>query len=121
LTYVAGRRLGAPALQGRFRPLAEPAAQARVLRLYHRWGMAALFASRFIPAARAVVPPLAGALRIPATGTLVAIALASGVWYGAIALVAYRVGSNWEELLEVITNLGRGSATVGLAIILLVG
>ena len=121
LTYVAGRRLGAPALHGRFRSLAEPAAQERVLRLYNQWGIAALFASRFIPAARAVVPPLAGALRIPATGTLLAITLASGVWYGVIAFVAYRVGSNWDELLEILTNVGRGSAAAGAAILLLVG
>src|SRR5690606_13094307 len=100
LMLAAGRRLGAPALHGRFRALAEPAAQQRVLSLYRRWGVAALFVTRFIPAVRAVVPPLAGALRIPLTGTIISIVLASGIWYGTIAVIAYRVGTNLDALLE---------------------
>ena len=121
LMYVAGRKLGTPALHGRFRVLADPKSQVRVLELYQRWGVAALFVTRFIPAVRAVVPPLAGALRFPALGTILAMSLASGIWYGVIAVLAYRVGANWELLLERIGDVGRTTGLVALAIALVAG
>jgi len=120
LMFLFGRRLGAPALYGRFRTLANPESQARVLELYRRWGMMALFFTRFVPAVRAVVPPLAGALHLPAVGSIVAISVASAIWYGVIAWLAYGVGSNWELLLERITDIGRTSGIGALVVIVLV-
>ena len=58
----------------------------------------ALFVSRFLPGVRAVVPPFAGALRLPAWRVFVILAGASAVWYGAITVIAYRVGADWPTL-----------------------
>lgn len=120
LIFWLGRRLGTPALHGRFRKLAHPEAQQRVLELYRRWGIAGIFVTRFLPAARAVVPPLAGALRLPAVGSIVAMATASGLWYGAIALVAFRVGANWEAILARVGALGRTSGLLAAGVVLLI-
>lgn len=120
LMFVAGRKLGAPSLHGRFRALSDEGAQKKVLELYKRWGILALFLTRFVPAVRAVVPPLAGALRIPATGTIIAITLASGIWYGFIAVLAYRVGTNWDALLEKVSDIGITTGIVATVIILVI-
>ncbi len=118
--YLVGRRLGASALETRFPKLADAAAQRRILRLYERWGIPALFLTRFLPAARALVPPLAGALRIPPVGTAIAIAVASGIWYGLIAVLAYRVGSRWEDLTARIGSMSRVAAIGAAAIVVIV-
>ncbi len=118
--YVLGRRMGASALEARLPQFADAAAQRRILKLYERWGIPSLFLTRFLPGARALVPPLAGALRIPPLGTTVAIATASGIWYGVIAFLAYRVGSRWDELVARIGSMSRMAAIVaGVTVVLL--
>ncbi|HEX6050353.1 MAG TPA: hypothetical protein VFZ21_13820, partial [Gemmatimonadaceae bacterium] len=66
----------------------------------------------FLPAVRAVVPPLAGAIRVPAAGAIAAIATASTIWYTVIALLSYRVGSRWEEIVSAIGGFQRAAAIV---------
>jgi len=72
--------------------------------------------SRFLPGVRAVVPPLAGAMDIGAVRTLIAMALASGAWYGVVCVLAFRAGANADVLLERIAGqqrtLGLGAAAV---------
>lgn len=108
LMYYLGRRFGAARLARRF-PALSMSGQAghRIARLYGRYGVPALFVSRFLPAARALVPPMAGALRVPALTTTLAIALASALWYGAIAVLAYKVGERWSDLAALIGSTGR--------------
>jgi membrane protein DedA with SNARE-associated domain len=93
--YAAGRRYGAALLQRR---LAAGNAAARLERLYGSYGLAALFLSRFLPGVRALVPPFAGALRVPPWRVFLVLASASAIWYGAITLIAYRVGADWPAL-----------------------
>lgn len=118
LTYVAGRRLGAEALQRRLSGFGDESAVRRVTESYRRHGLVALFITRFVPAVRAVVPPVAGALRIPALPACTAIAAASALWYGAIAVLAYRVGSNWEELTARIGQLGRWTGAIAILVVI---
>ena len=119
--YEAGRRHGTGWLRRRFPRLADERGEARVRDLYSRYGLAALVVSRFIPGVRALVPPVAGALRVPALTAIAAMAAASGVWYGFIAYLAWRAGSNWEAVTGLIARSGRMVAIVATVIALLGG
>lgn len=120
LMYYLGRRFGPARLRGRFHSLGDSGTAGRIAKLYSRYGVPALFLSRFLPGARALVPPVAGALRVPALPAALAIALASAVWYGTIAALAYRVGSRWEELLEMVRSFGRWTGIAALVVVLAV-
>ncbi len=104
--YVVGRRHGAGWMQKRIPALADDAGEKRVRALYKRYGMPALIASRFIPGVRALVPPVAGALRIPALPALGAMAIASAVWYGLISYLAFTAGDNWAAVQALVTRFG---------------
>jgi membrane protein DedA with SNARE-associated domain len=119
LIYAVGRRYGAEPLERRL--LGERAAEAesRLIALYRKYGLAALFLSRFLPGVRAIVPPLAGALRVPVVRAAVAMGAASAVWYGAISYLAFRIGADWDQLSGTVTRYGRGAAIAGTALALL--
>jgi membrane protein DedA with SNARE-associated domain len=116
LMYLMGRRFGAARVEQRYHLDRTGSADARVLDWHRRYGTAAFFFTRFIPGLRAVVPPVAGALRIPPLGVLGAMGLASGIWYGAITWLAFRAGTNWETLRQVIARLGSWSAAAALGV-----
>jgi membrane protein DedA with SNARE-associated domain len=116
--YAAGRRYGTEWIYRRFPSLADARREDRLLRLYARYGIAALVMSRFIPGVRAVVPPVAGALRVPPPSAITAMALASGIWYGFIAYVAYGAGSNWDALSTRIAQSGQLSALAAAALVI---
>jgi membrane protein DedA with SNARE-associated domain len=117
LIYAVGRRYGAERLERRL--LGERAAEAesRLRALYGKYGLTALFLSRFLPGVRAIVPPLAGALRIPVIRAGVAMGAASAVWYGAISYLAFRIGADWDELSGTVARYGRASGVVGLILV----
>lgn len=116
--YALGRRHGTRWIRRRFPSLADERGEARLRALYLRYGLLALVVSRCIPGVRALVPPFAGALQVPMLTTLSAMALASAVWYGAIAFVAYRAGADWDAVVRLIAQSGRviGVAAVVLAL-----
>lgn len=117
LMYVAGRRLGREWIARRFRVTPDGEQERRLSHWHARYGAAALFVSRFVPAVRALVPPMAGALRFPATGLAVALTLASAMWYGAITWVAFSAGDNWERVVAQLTRMGRWSGIVAASIV----
>lgn len=119
LMYAGGRRFGPAGLRERLhaRGAHSDGTASRIAGLYARYGVPALFVSRFLPGARALVPPVAGALHVPLLTTTLAIALASALWYGAIAVLAYRVGARWEDLAERIASMNR---TLGIGAAVLV-
>ena len=63
--FALGRRFGADWIRGHLRRVMGESAEQRVQHLYNQYGLPALFVSRFLPGVRAVVPPLAGAIRVP--------------------------------------------------------
>jgi len=81
---------------GRF--LLHPRQLEQIGSFYRRWGVLAIFVSRFLPGLRAVVPPMAGALRVPVLRYLAVTALACTIWYGLIIWLAFRVGADWESV-----------------------
>ena len=116
--YALGLRYGAALLSGRLLR-AGPDAEARIDAMYRRHGLWALAVSRFIPGVRAIVPPFAGALRLSPVRALAAMAVASGIWYGAITVLAYRLGSSWEALRDTVARAGLWAAIGATAIALL--
>ncbi|MEX2180097.1 MAG: DedA family protein [Gemmatimonadaceae bacterium] len=118
--YFLGRRYGAQPMERRLAGRRAKSVDARLRALFDRFGMAAVFVSRFIPGVRAIVPAFAGALRLPVGRTFAMMALASALWYGLITYVAFRVGADWERLRETLSRYGRGAAIVS-GIILVAG
>jgi membrane protein DedA with SNARE-associated domain len=117
--YVVGRRHGTGWMRRHFPRLVDDASEKRLRALYARYGVFALVLSRFVPGLRAIVPPFAGALRIPAVAAVTAMAIASGVWYGIIAYLAYRAGADWTALTRMIVQSGRMAALVAVALVLI--
>lgn len=106
--YVAARIVGRPFFRGRTGArLLRPAALARIERLYVRHGVWAIFVSRFIPGVRAVVPPFAGVAGLGAVRSLAPMALASGLWYGALTGVAAFAIRNVSQIGALITGANR--------------
>jgi len=116
--FALGRRFGADWIKRRLRVMGE-GADTRVRDWYARFGLPALFLSRFLPGVRAVVPPLAGAIRVPPVGAIIAIATASTVWYATLAILAYRLGTEWERVMGVIGRFQKGAAVVAGGVVLL--
>lgn len=116
--YFVGRRYGSGALMQR---LGGVAAEERVARMYAAHGTWALFVSRFLPGVRAIVPPFAGALKVPVRQVLPAMAVASAIWYGIIAYLGFRFGQNLEQLTSLIGTATRASGSIAGAIVLIVG
>ncbi|MCC6319532.1 MAG: DedA family protein [Gemmatimonadaceae bacterium] len=110
LMYTLGRRFGAARIEARYHLDATGSADRRLQLAYRKYGTFALFLSRFVPGVRAVVPPVAGALRVPAIRAHLAMGAASGIWYGAITLLATRAGTNWELLRTSVASFGSWSA-----------
>ena len=120
IMYALGRRYGAAKLERRLLGNTAPSAEQRLEQLYGRYGVVALFASRFIPGVRALVPPFAGALRVPALRAGLAIASASAIWYGTVSYLGFTLGGNWQRVMQLITEYARVLAATA-ALLLLVG
>lgn len=120
--YGLGRRYGAEEVLRRIRSYgpAGQRAESRLEKLYVRYGVLALFLSRFLPGVRALVPPFAGAMRMPVVPVLAAVAVASGIWYGLVTMVAYRVGSDWDLLRARLTEVSRTATLVAGTILTLI-
>lgn len=118
IMYAAGRRYGAAQIEKRLLKDKGADAEAKLRALYDRYGMGALFLSRFVPGVRAIVPPFAGALKLPFVPALAVMGVASGIWYGLVAWLAFRVGSDWEALQSTIKQYGTVAAIVAIAIVL---
>jgi membrane protein DedA with SNARE-associated domain len=117
--YVVGRRHGTAWLHRRFPALADEKNERRLRELHGKYGAASLVLSRFIPGVRAVVPPFAGALRMPPVTTMLALSLASAVWYGLVSYLAFRAGADWESLMARVSRVGRLTAIVAAALVAL--
>ena len=119
--YYVGRRHGTAWIERRFPKIADEKSENRFRELHRRYGTASLFLSRFIPGVRALVPPFAGALRLPAVSSLASISIASGIWYGLVSYLAFRAGAaDWNALTGRISSVGRWIA-IGAAVVLGIG
>jgi membrane protein DedA with SNARE-associated domain len=119
ITYTLGRRFGSKAFLRRIEKYAGPDAEVRIKRLHKKYGFTGLFVSRFLPGVRAIVPPFAGAMRLPAFKVMLSIASASAVWFGLITFLAFRAGDNWDVVEHYIVRSGKVAGMIAIAIVLL--
>lgn len=103
--YGIARKFGAAWMHAQLRRMGVDVAERRLEALYGRYGLGALFLGRFVPGLRMFVPPMAGMLRVPFVASITLITAASLIWYGIIAVLAFRVGSDWEAFRGVIERL----------------
>ncbi|HMI55246.1 MAG TPA: DedA family protein [Gemmatimonadaceae bacterium] len=119
VTYALGRRFGAKAFLRKIERYAGPDAEDRIGKLYARYGFMGLFVSRFLPGVRAIVPPFAGAIRLPAFKVMSSIATASAVWFALITFLAFRAGDNWELLQRYLVRSGKVAGAIAIGIVVL--
>ena len=123
-TFYMGRRYGSGPFLARLEKWVGKNAEARFMALYNRYGLPALFVSRFLPAVRALVPPLAGAMKLPVIPVALAVATASGIWFAFITWISFRAGADWDVLYARIVHsskivaLGGGLLVVIIAVAL---
>ena len=120
LMYAVGRHFGAEWLEARMARRGGSEMTARLEAMYGKYGLTAIFMSRFLPGIRAIVPPFAGALRIPPLRAGVMIAVASAIWYGTVTVVAYNLGENWEKAMATLGGYQRTAGIVVAVIALIV-
>ena len=120
LTYYIGRRYGTGAFMHRLEKYGGKGAEDKLRALYAKYGFLALFVSRFLPGVRALVPPFAGAMKLPPVRTFLAIAAASGVWFVFITWLAFQAGENWETLYGDMVRSGKIAAYVAVVIVAIV-
>lgn len=117
--FGLGRRVGMNWLNTRMPKLFPADASARVAMRFRERGLLSIVVSRFLPGVRALVPPVAGAIGMKAIPSAIAMALASGVWYGIVCWLAFRAGANADRLLEQIARQQRvvGAIAVGVVVV----
>lgn len=98
------------------RRLLSPGAMQTLERAYQRHHVWGIFVSRFLPGYRAVVPPFAGIAGLGAYRALVPVAVASGIWYGFLVLLAHRLGSNWSSVAHAVGRIGWWLGAVAVAV-----
>jgi membrane protein DedA with SNARE-associated domain len=119
ITYTLGRRFGSKAFLRRLERHAGPNVEQRIKDLHKRYGFAGLFVSRFLPGVRAIVPPFAGAMKLPAFKVLLSVASASAVWFALITFLAFRAGDNWDSVEHYLVRSGKVVAAIAIGIVLL--
>jgi membrane protein DedA with SNARE-associated domain len=81
----------------------------RAHRWFERWGAPVIFISRLLPFVRAAFPYAAGVAEMPYWRFLPLASLGSLIWIGALGVLGYEVGSqwqNWRHHLEYVDYVG---------------
>jgi membrane protein DedA with SNARE-associated domain len=120
VTYYLGRKFGAKVFLRRIEKYAGPDAEDRIKKLHKKYGLLGLFVSRFLPGVRAIVPPFAGAMRLPAFKVMFSVASASAVWFGLITFLAFRAGDNWDLVQRYLVRSGKVAGAIAVGIVAVV-
>lgn len=106
--YWAGHRYGRDFFaEGWGRRILNPVQLERMRRFYRRWGLPAIFLSRFLPGLRAVVPAFAGVSHQPFLPVAVPVAVASAIWYGVLVWLGATAGRNLDRIVHWVGNTNR--------------
>ena len=97
------------------RRLLPPSVLAHIEAQYRRHGIYGIFVSRLLPVWRAVVPPFAGIAGVSAPRALIPLAVASGLWYGALSWLVATLGTNLDVVLAALAHVNRVLGGVALA------
>src|SRR5205823_10767750 len=122
LVYWLARRYGRDFFKGPTgRRLLTPPVLAHLEAQYRRHGAVGIFVSRLLPIWRAVVPPFAGIAGLSAPRALIPLALASGLWYGALTLSVATLGTNLDAVMSLLSHVNRALGAVALAALIFLG
>ncbi len=117
--YLAAHRYGPLFFQTGFgRKILDPAQVIRIGQFYDRWGVAAIFITRFLPGFRAIVPVFAGVTHQRALPVGVPIVIASGIWHGMLVLLGRLAADNFEQILAVFSTMNRSLLAVTMVLAL---
>ncbi len=106
--YLAARTFGRDFFRGRLGVrLLKPKSLRRLERLYERYGTWGIFLSRFVPGVRAVVPPFAGIAGLGSARALIPMAVASGIWYGALTFIAAKLLLRLDDVAALLLEINR--------------
>jgi membrane protein DedA with SNARE-associated domain len=97
--YTHGRRFFE---RGWGRRVLNPRQMDRMSAFYGRFGLFAIFFTRFLPGLRAVVPIFAGVSHQPLLFVAIPIGAASAIWYGLLIWMGAVVGQNLSALQEML-------------------
>ena len=119
--YALARRHGAAVSAGFLgRHILTPNTVAQIAEQYRRHGVYGIFLSRLLPIWRAVVMPFAGLTGVPAARALIPMALASGVYYGALTYLVSRLGTNLDAVLRLVRHVNTGLAIVAGSLVVII-
>ena len=117
VTYRLGYTLGRPSFEsGMGRRLLNAHQLDRMTRFYARWGIFAIFFTRFLPGLRAVVPVFAGVSHVGFVPVAVPLAAASAIWYGALVWLGAVAGSNLPLVRSRLSGVNRGLLAVAVVV-----
>jgi membrane-associated protein len=120
--YAAWMRYGPEFFRGGLgRYLLKPRQIERLAEFYGRWGVWAIFLSRFLPGFRAIVPVFAGVTRQRFLAVAIPIAAASAIWYGLLTWLGGVTGRNLDTILGWLGGLNRTLLIVALLLAAAVG
>lgn len=88
----------------------------RMGEFYGKWGLPAIFFTRFVPGFRAIVPVFAGVSRQPFFRVALPLAVASAIWYGTLVWLGATAARKLEVLVAWVSDWNRW--LLGLAIVL---
>ena len=115
--YWAGRRYGRSFFsRGLGHRVLNQEQLARMREFYRRWGLPAIFFSRFLPGLRAVVPAFAGVSHQPFVPVAVPVAAASAIWYGALVWLGATAGRNLDRIVSWLSGANRALLAVAVLI-----
>ncbi|MBX6362315.1 MAG: DedA family protein [Gemmatimonadetes bacterium] len=121
VVYLVARRYGEQAFRTRLGQwILHPDQLQKVGRFYRRWGVFAIFISRFLPAFRAVVPVFAGVSEVAPRRVAVPIVTASALWYGLLVYLGHTAGANWRSILDAFGRINRVLLWIALGLALVV-
>ena len=88
---------------------------------YDRWGIPAIFLSRFLPGWRAMVPVFAGVTGVTGWKVVPPVLVASGLWYGFLVYLGVFFSRSLETVVHWFGNVSDVLIWIALAIGLVVG
>jgi len=102
--FWAGRRFGYPVLRFLCRVSLSPDTCVRQTEgIFERWGFYSVVLSKFVPGFSTVAPPIAGALKMPVGGFVVASIASAALWVGAAMGTGFLFATQIDAVLTWMT------------------
>lgn len=121
--YALGRKHGLAVFRGVLgKRILTDNTVSHIEEMYRRHGVYGIFFSRLLPVWRGVVMPFAGISQVPPARALIPLALASAAYYGALIWAITEVGTNLDEVLQIVERVNSvlGGVAIGLVVVIVV-